>query len=180
MPPHGCSNQPQKDKAMFSWTHMPRIIRALLLASLCSALGACSVWKVDDLESPDVYLLDVSVTKATLLEQRFMLRLRIDNPNPVALPVRGLDYELYLNEIKLVEGKEQTWFSIPAKGQHEFEIPVRTNLWMNVRPLAKLLQQSNMKIHYRLNGDILTGLLFGQRVHMARNGEIIPRDYLPE
>lgn len=152
----------------------------VLLISLCSGLSGCSIWQATEYESPDVKLLDVSLTKASLLEQRFMLRLRIENPNPVGLPVRGIEYDVHLNDIKLSEGKEQVWFTIPARGWHELDIPVQTNLWMNLRPLTKLLQQPNAKIRYRLNGEIQTGLFFGQRVHMARNGEIIPRDYLPE
>ena len=33
---------------------------------------------------------------------------------------------------------------------------------------------------YRLQGEVKTGLMFGRSVHLRRNGEIIPGDFIPE
>lgn len=55
-------------------------------------------------EDPDVKLLKVEVVKARLLEQEFVMRFRIDNPNDFSLPVRGLQYAVQLNDIQLAEG----------------------------------------------------------------------------
>ena len=73
---------------------------------LCSGLGGCSSWTSGGFKDPEVRLVKVDVIKAKLLEQQFKLRFRIDNPNPVSLPVRGLDYSVYLNEVKLAEGRD--------------------------------------------------------------------------
>ena len=35
-------------------------------------------------------------------------------------------------------------------------------------------------IPYRLEGELETGLFIGYDVHLARNGEIIPADFIPE
>lgn len=165
---------------MFSQAQMIRILSLMVFFGLCSALSGCSTWFSDDFKDPDVRLVKVDVVRAKLLEQRFVLRFRIDNPNDVSLPVRGLSYVVHLDDVKLAEGDSEVWFTVPANGHTEFDVPVRTNLWRHVRQVVKLLEQPDQPIRYRLQGEVKTGLFFGRRVHTTRNGEIIPGEYLPE
>ncbi|MGH8433898.1 MAG: LEA type 2 family protein [Pseudomonas sp.] len=159
---------------------MIKIISLLMFFGLFSGLAGCSTWLTGDFTDPDVRLIKVDVIKAKLLEQQFVLRFRIDNPNSVSLPVRGLDYSVYLNDLKLAEGESDVWFTVPANGHQVFEVPVRTNLWRHLKPIVKLLDHPDQPIRYRLQGEVKTGLLFGRSVHLKRNGEIIPGDFIPE
>ncbi|MGE8497734.1 MAG: LEA type 2 family protein [Pseudomonas sp.] len=165
---------------MFSQAQTIRILSLLMFFGLFSGLGGCSTWWTGGFKDPDVRLLKVDVVRAKLLEQRFVLRFRIDNPNGMSLPVRGLDYKVHLNEVLLAEGESDTWFTVPAHGHHVFEVPVRTNLWRHVRQIVKLLEHPDEPIRYRLEGEVKTGLMFGRNVHMSRNGEIIPGEFIPE
>ncbi|EZH80814.1 LEA type 2 family protein [Ectopseudomonas composti] len=165
---------------MFSQAQMIRIISLLMFFGLLSGLTGCSTWMTGGFKDPDVQLIKVDVIKARLLEQEFRLRFRIDNPNGVSLPVRGLDYNVQLNGIQLAEGYSNEWFTVPAHGHHTFEVPVRTNLWRHVRQIVKALEKPDVPIRYSLKGEVKTGMLFGRSVHMARNGEIIPGDFIPE
>ncbi|UTW07144.1 LEA type 2 family protein [Pseudomonas benzenivorans] len=165
---------------MFYQAKTIRILSLLIFFGLLSGLGGCSTWMSGGFKNPDIRLLKVDVVKAKLLEQRFVLRFRIDNPNNVSLPVRGLDYRVHLNEVKLAEGESDAWFTVPANGHHVFDVPVRTNLWRHVRQVVKLLEEPDEPIRYRLDGAVKTGFLFGRSVHMSRNGEIIPGDFIPE
>lgn len=165
---------------MFSQAQTIRTLSLLILFSLFSGLSGCSTWMSGGFKDPDVRLIKVDVVKAKLLEQHFVLRFRIDNPNGVSLPVRGLDYSVYLNEVKLAEGESSTWFTVPAHGHHEFNVPVRTNLWRHLRRIVKLLEKPEEPISYRLTGEVRTGMLFGRDVQVARNGEIIPGHFIPK
>ena len=60
-----------------------------------------------------------------------------------------------------------------------FKITARTNLWRQLKPLAKLLR-SEQPLHYRLQGELNTGLLIRRDLHLSRSGEIIPGDLQPE
>lgn len=46
--------------------------------------------------------------------------------------------------------------------------------------IVKLLERPEEPIRYRLQGEVKTGLMFGRSVHLRRNGEIIPGDFIPE
>jgi len=166
--------------AMFSQAQTIRILSLLLFFGLLSGLGGCSSWSSGDFKDPAVSLVKVDVVKAKLLEQHFTLRFRIDNPNSFSLPVRGLDYVVHLNQVKLAEGESNASFTVPAHGHYIFDVPVRTNLWRHLRQIVKALEKPDRPIPYRLQGAVKTGWLFGRSVHMSRNGEIIPGNYIQE
>lgn len=165
---------------MFYQAQMTRILSLLLCFGLLSGLTGCSAWITGDFKDPKVQLLRVEVIKAKLIEQKFVLHFRIDNPNAMSLPVRGLEYSVYLNEVKLAEGESESWFSVPGHGHQVFKVPVRTNLWRHARRIVKALEKPDEPIRYSLSGEVKTGLMFGRNVHVARNGEIIPGDHIPE
>ena len=162
----------------------PALIRKLLCTLLSLGLllcfAGCSSLISDDLRDPSVRLLKVDVVKAKLLEQKFVLHFRIDNPNNMSLPVRFLHYKVRLNGVPLAEGESDRDFVIPAKGHQNFQIPVRTNLWRHLKQIVNLLEDPNEPISYQLQGEVKTGLMFGRSVHLERNGEIIPGNYIPE
>ncbi|GLK89566.1 LEA type 2 family protein [Pseudomonas turukhanskensis] len=154
-------------------------IAMLLLLGLFSGLSGCS-WFAGDLQDPTVRLQKVDVVKAKLTEQEFVLHLRLDNPNDSDLPIRGLTFSLYLNDIKLADGESDVWATVPANGHRTLKIPLRTNLWRNLRPIAKMLENHDKPIRYRFYGVADTGVIFGPSVHLERNGEIIPGDFISE
>lgn len=143
-------------------------------------LSGCASWFGSADKDPDVQLVKVELVQAKMLEQRFKLHFRVDNPNDSTLTVRGLSYTVYLGTIKLTEGENEHWFSVEPSSHATFVIPVRTNLWPHVRPLVKLLESPDRPIPYRFEGTLETGLFYGYDVHLTRKGEIIPGDFIPE
>lgn len=156
-----------------------RVIRTIgLLMAL--TLSGCTSWFVDDTVDPQVHLVKVEVVKARLLEQHLRLYFRVDNPNDADLTVRGLVYRIHLSQLLLAEGEYEHWFTVAPRSSRYFQVPVRTNLWPHVREVVKLLRNPQRPIPYRLEGELETGLFIGHDVHLARNGEIIPGDFIPE
>jgi LEA14-like dessication related protein len=165
---------------MFRQLLTTRFLCALLSLGLWLGVSGCSSVMTDDLQDPVVRLLKVDVVKAKLLEQKFILRFRIDNPNDLSLPIRFLRYKIKLNGVPLAEGESDRDFTVPAKGHQTFSIPVRTNLWRHLKQIVNMLEDPNEPIPYQLQGEVKTGLMFGRSVHLERKGEIIPGNYIPE
>lgn len=160
-------------------THQRRALPIVTLFMFLS-LGGCASWFADDSLDPQVHLLKVEVVRAKLLEQKFMLYFRVDNPNDSDLRVRGLVYRIHLSEFLLAEGESSEWFTVDPKSSSYFQVPIRTNLWQHLREVVKMLKKPDQPIPYRLEGELKTGLFIGNDVHQARYGEIIPGDFIPE
>ncbi|MEO6677944.1 MAG: LEA type 2 family protein [Pseudomonas sp.] len=150
----------------------------ILLAVL--SLGGCASWFSDDEPDPQVHLVKVEVVRAKLLEQKFLLHFRVDNPNDSDLTVRSLEYRIHLGDMLLTEGEHEHWFTVGPKRSAYFKVPIRTNLWPKIRDLVKMLKSPKQPIPYRLEGELETGLFIAHYVHLARNGVIIPADLIPE
>lgn len=155
-----------------------RTLQTLTLL-LFLGLGGCASWFGNDQADPEVHLIRVEVVRAKLLEQRFVLHFRIDNPNDSDLTVRGLEYRVHLGDILLAEGEHEHWVTVDPKSSRNYKVPIRTNLWSKVKDLVKQLK-SQQSIPYRLEGEMETGLFIAHYVHLERNGVIIPADLIPE
>ena len=153
--------------------------RLLLLGTLMAWLTGCASWGGDDWREPEVHLVEVETVKARLLQQEFVLHVQVDNPNDSRLFIRSLSYTVRLNDLLLVQDEESLWRSVGGHARRTFKITARTNLWQQLKPLAKLLK-SRQPLHYTLQAELATGLLIHRDLHLSRSGEIIPGDHFPE
>lgn len=155
------------------------VIRTVGLC-MALALSGCSSLLTGSAEDPDVKLLKVDVVKAKLLKQDLKLRFRVDNPNDSSVLVRGLRYKVLLDDILIADGDYSDWFVVKANSHRNFTVPIRTNLWEHLKDVTRMLGKPNQPIHYRLEGKLKTGFIFGHSVRIDRNGDIIPADLIPE
>lgn len=160
-------------------TQTSRLLRITCLLLLVG-LGGCASWRGAEAPEPQVHLVKVEVVRARLLEQKFMLHFRVDNPGEDDLTVRGLTYRIHLDDLLLTEGEHEHWFTVRPGHNAYFKVPIRTNLWPQVRELVKMLKKPRQQIPYRLEGELETGLFIAHYVHLERNGVIIAADLIAE
>ncbi|MHC6224372.1 LEA/WHy family protein [Pseudomonas sp. X10] len=153
--------------------------RQLALSLTLMLLAGCAGWGGDTWRDPEVHLVRVETVKARLHQQEFVLHLRVDNPNDSRLFIRNVAYSVRLNDLRLVEDEASLWRSVGAHERRTFKITARTNLWRQLKPLARLLK-SGQPLRYHLQGELRSGLIFHRDLHLSRSGEIIPGDLLPE
>jgi LEA14-like dessication related protein len=156
------------------------IIKRIALLIPVLLLSACSSMLVGEFRDPSIHLVKVEVVRAKLLEQKFNLYFRVENPNDFSLDIEDLGYSVYLNEIKLAEGQSSISYNFPARSSTTIKVPVRTNLWRNLKQVIKMLKNPNDPIRYRLEGQVEAGSWFTRSVHLSRSGEIIPGNFIPE
>ena len=145
----------------------------LLLIGLLT-LNGCAVFNRSYVE-PEVTLANVEMLKANLWEQSFRLRLRVDNPNSRNLPIRGMHYQVYLNNMRLATGVTDKAFNVPAYGSEYFDITVRSNIWRHLSDLVKLVEHQQ-PVNYRIDGHIRTGLFLSHKLTLREEGTIDPSD----
>jgi len=91
------------------------------------------------------------------LEQRFLVGLRIVNPNRGAIDIAGLSYGVTVQGQKLVSGVSSNIPRVPGYGETEVTLEAATNLLGAARLLSELLSQPADAINYELEARLDVG-----------------------
>ena len=136
----------------------------VLCLAACNALGP-------KIEVPQVTLVRVAMTSADIFNQQFMVRMHVENPNDRELPVRGIDYKLFLEGDSFAEGVSNKPFTVPAKGETEFDMIVRTNF---VSGIARLMSRLNGRdqVQYVFEGKVLTDISMAKKIPFQESGTV--------
>ncbi|MDO9241392.1 LEA type 2 family protein [Methylicorpusculum sp.] len=113
-------------------------------------LSACSYF-VSDFKTPHLSLVGISPIALGLFEQRFKLKLRVQNPNDAALSIKGMQYFLDVEGYKFAQGVSDQEITIPEFGDQVMSLPVSSNLSVLLRLLKRARHE---KLSYELRGDI--------------------------
>lgn len=134
---------------------MRRVVLAMVASSLvtagCAGLGA-------KLESPRVSVVGIRTLEASLFEQTLEVRMRVQNPNTLDIPVRGLDVEVELAGEPFAQGISARQFTVPARGEAEFDMIVTAHAATALLRIATASRQEREQIGYRLKGKLSTKL----------------------
>ncbi|MBU2489153.1 MAG: LEA type 2 family protein [Proteobacteria bacterium] len=131
-----------------------RLLLTVMMLPL--VMGSCALLG-QSIRAPEVNLADIRLEDITVFESTFTVMLRVQNRNPVALPLTGAELDLSLNGTKLLSALSDSRESIPAMGS--MVIPVKAHVSnLKVIPfLAGILrevqsEQGLQKVDYGLKG----------------------------
>lgn len=151
--------------------HRPLAALAALLVVLAVPAGCASLFP--RLETPRLSLVSVEMAEATLFEQRLVVRLRVQNPNDIALPVRGLTVDFELAGQDFAQGVSARAFEVPAFGEAEFDMMITANA---ATALLKLATRGDAlkreALDYRIRGTLSTRLGMLRSVPFEEAGKI--------
>jgi LEA14-like dessication related protein len=131
-------------------------LRAVSLSvSICAALllGGCSLF-VPKLETPRLSVVNVELQKSDLWEQRMKVRMRVQNPNDRAIPVKGLTCALEVQGQELAHGVSGASFNVPALGEAEFDMNMTANMAGAIIRLLGRGDSLGDQLEYRVTGKI--------------------------
>lgn len=149
-----------------------KAIRIGLIACAVSLLSGCA-GLTGDLQAPRLSLVSASLTSGDVFSQQFRVRVKAENPNARALPVKSIDYKLFLEGDAFAEGVSQAPFSVPANGEKEFDLTVRTNFVSSIgRLLSRLTGSSNRTIQYTFTGSVTVDVPFSPKLKFAESGTV--------
>lgn len=127
-------------------------LRHILSLLLVLMLTACAHWA--DRQEPEVHLTKVEPLPSAGLEQRFLIGLRIVNPNNAPLAVSGLSYSLSLQDSKVITGVSSKIGTIPAYSDTVVELESSVSL-VGVRALMSILNETEA-VKYELEARLST------------------------
>ena len=87
------------------------------------------------LQKPEISLAGIDLVGLGLFEQRFVLKLRIRNPNDVDLPVNALNFDVEFNARHFARGVSDKPVIIPRQGETILEVKTVSRLGDVLKPL---------------------------------------------
>ncbi len=154
------------------WTARARVW--LVTVCLTLSTSGCSTLMAS-VEPPQLALSNVQMLQSSLLEQRYRLTLRVNNPNPVALPISGMSYAVKFAGVDFASGVTPNAFRIPARGEHLVDIDVSTNLLRTAQQLVTVLRGDPDAIDYELSGSVDVDLPLVGAVPFSKSGTVALR-----
>lgn len=143
--------------------------RRLLLAAAPVLLSACAT--LSGREPPRVAVAGLEPLPGQGLELRFLVKLRVQNPNDAPLDYHGLFLELDLRGLPFASGVSDAAGSVPRYGETVISLPVTVSALAAARQLLELAGGSAAQtMDYALRGR-LAGPVFGS-LRFESSGEL--------
>ena len=138
---------------------------AMLALVACTGLG--------DLKTPELEVLGIKMLSTDMFAQRFTLRMHVKNPNDIELPVRGIDYKLFLMGDQFAEGLTNEPFVLPAMGEAEFDMNVTTNFVSSLGRLISRMGGGKLEdVDYELAGTLMIDKGMVRKIPFNKRGTV--------
>jgi LEA14-like dessication related protein len=108
------------------------------------------------IKRPEFAITEIAILQAELVNTRFRVTVRIDNPNMFPVNLSSLGYELYGSGRFWADGKETDVLYIPARDSSEVKLFLLMN-FINMK--RELLDEiiAMRQVRYRFSGEALVG-----------------------
>ena len=150
--------------------HRSRGLKRIALIVLLVSSGCAGLTK---LQTPRLSIVSAGMTSGDIFSQEFRIRLHVQNPNDRSLPIKGIEYQLYLEGDSFAEGITNEPFVVPALGETEFDTTVRTNFMSSIgRLLSRLSVTNSSAVHYQFVGKLAVDIPFVSNIPFSNSGVV--------
>jgi hypothetical protein len=104
---------------------------------------------------------------------RFEIGMHIVNPNATKLSLRGMNYKVFLNYFKVVEGAANKLPVVPAHGEADFKVYGTVSLLEGMRFAQELMKNEHGQVDYRLQATLDIGALIPS-IKIEKAGSFAP------
>ncbi|MDA0680022.1 MAG: LEA type 2 family protein [Proteobacteria bacterium] len=123
--------------------------------------------------SPTVNLTSVELTGVSLRHQTFELGFDVDNPNPFPLPIKVVQYRVFLDDERFAGGETTGSFTVPAHGRDDFVISVDLDFLNTATQFVSLFSRGVPgNVNYELLGSLTVDIPFTKPIPFSSSGVI--------
>ncbi len=131
------------------------IATILMLGLLTGLLAGCAGWGA----RPDqvrIHIVDIQPLESTLMEQRFLIKLRIQNRSERVLQADGLSFDLRLNGRDFASGVSNQDVRIEPLSEATMEVTASSTLFGLLRQLRAAQRLQHKPFGYVISGNVHT------------------------
>ena len=101
-----------------------------------------------------VTLVNIQILDSTLLEQRYLITLRVQNRTPQQLSVQGMSFDIDLNDKAFGSGVSNQAITVEPFDDALFEVKMSSTIFGIIRQIQSLQQRENEPFKYKISGRI--------------------------
>jgi LEA14-like dessication related protein len=132
-------------------------LRLLALLILSALLNACV--SLPNYEPPRVSVVGIEPVKGQGLEIRFNVKLRIQNPNTIAINYQGMAVDLIVDGRRIATGLSNKSGKVPSYGETVYTLPVTVSTLDVARQFVDFMQKPKQNtLPYEISGKLESGL----------------------
>lgn len=137
-----------------------------LLLSGCASVGML------DFDEPEVELLALEPLPSQGLEARFLVKLRVVNPNSIPLEINGMSYDVFIRDSKVLSGVSNEGLKVGAYSESVAELEVAAGMFGSLALIRDLMSNpTDGGLPYKLNAKLSRSGL-GGAIRVSREGTI--------
>jgi LEA14-like dessication related protein len=135
------------------------VLALCLMLGLSLWMAGCSL-VAPKYERPTVSVASIQLVGGNFLQQNFLVKLNVQNPNDRALPVTSLHVELNALGDRIASGVSSRAFVVPAHGDTQFDMTITANMALALLKLAGRTDKHSDSIDYEMTGGASIDLPF--------------------
>ncbi len=140
-----------------------------LVAFMFLVLGGCSLL-TPKFERPVLSVVSIQLLGGNLMQQSFLVKLNVQNPNDRTLPVSSLHVEMSVAGEQIAHGESNQSFVVPAHGENQFDMTITTNTALAILKLAGSKNAHTDSIDYDMTGGARLDLPFLRELPFHQSG----------
>ena len=145
----------------------------LALPALCLFLATGCISLKSELEKLSVNVTSVRLLSMQGFTPQFEIGLRVVNPNAVQISLKGMSYELFLNELEVVQGAAKDLPVVPAYGEARLKVTANVGLIEGIRLVNDMLKNAGAQVAYRVRANLDLGTLL-PTLRIEESGSLSP------
>ncbi|HZP92607.1 MAG TPA: LEA type 2 family protein [Burkholderiales bacterium] len=132
--------------------------RVALLVAGAAVLAGCAHDAGPKVEPLRVSLVSMEATEMGVLEQRYALKIRVQNPRPQDVPLAGVSFDLDVNGSRFARGTARISTVVPAFGDVVIDATAISTLPDVISRVQDLQNTAGGTIRYRMAGRLYTSV----------------------
>ncbi|MES9972098.1 MAG: LEA type 2 family protein [Candidatus Thiodiazotropha sp.] len=130
-----------------------RLAASILLLLLLQTLFGCASLQPGE-DRIRVTIADLRPLESTLMEQRYLVKIRLQNRTKEALEVDGMSFDLDLNGKRFASGVSNQKASIPGFSESLLEVELSSTVFGLIKQFSALQDRKDGSFDYQISGSL--------------------------
>ncbi|MEW8525952.1 MAG: LEA type 2 family protein [Candidatus Thiodiazotropha endolucinida] len=132
-----------------------RLAAFIILSLLLQILSGCASLQTQQ-ERIRVTIADLKPLESTLMEQRYLVKIRLQNRSKEVLRIDGMSFDLDLNGKRFASGVSNQEATVQGFSESMLEVKLSSTVFGLIKQFGALQDRQNGTFEYQISGNLST------------------------